>query len=197
MYNGLFRSHHHRRRLMDNIVLVHSNREPQSFFEGFVNSYIETAVFFEMVLPAIVIGGLVVFFICGTIIGGICDAIWPQPPPLPVPIETLLDRERPVLRSDPSVAYTMRALKAQRQGTAIVRFTVGKGGKVRDFKVSRPLGFDLDESIERAVASWDFDPTNVPVIMGAKFNWLCTGIWQSVRFDGVFSEAGFSIDSAV
>ena len=28
-------------------------------------------------------------------------------------------------------------------------------------------------------------------------NRLCTGIWQSVRFDGVFSEAGFSIDSAV
>jgi len=31
----------------------------------------------------------------------------------------------------------------------------------------------------------------------ALFFGLCTGIWQSVRFDGVFSEAGFSIDSAV
>jgi len=53
--------------------------------------------------------------------------------------------------------------------------------------------FSYNSRDQEALAS---SPT-LPNPLDSNYFRLCTGIWQSVRFDGVFSEAGFSIDSAV
>ena len=58
----------------------------------------------------------------------------------------------------PSPHYTREASKEKISGVVYLRIVVNDKGEVTDAKVTRGLGYGLDESAVKAVKSWKFEP---------------------------------------
>lgn len=58
----------------------------------------------------------------------------------------------------PSPHYTIEAFKAKISGTVYLKIVVNNKGEVTDAKVTKGLGYGLDESAVKAVKSWKFEP---------------------------------------
>jgi TonB family protein len=63
---------------------------------------------------------------------------------------------RAIYRPDPE--YTDKARKKKISGTVVLSLTVGTDGRAHDIKVSKPLGYGLDENAVKAVQSWKWEP---------------------------------------
>jgi TonB family protein len=55
-------------------------------------------------------------------------------------------------------AYSEEARRAKRQGTVLLRLTVGTNGLPSDICIGRAAGSGLDEMAIEAVKSWKFEP---------------------------------------
>jgi TonB family protein len=58
----------------------------------------------------------------------------------------------------PDPEYTDKARKKKISGTVALSLTVGTDGRAHDIKVSKRLGYGLDENAVKAVQSWKWEP---------------------------------------
>lgn len=81
----------------------------------------------------------------------------PEPEPEPVKVKKparLIKSERP--------PYPKEARQQGREGTVVLRITVGAGGDVENVKIQESSGFpELDESAAQSVKTWQFDPAKL------------------------------------
>jgi TonB family protein len=64
----------------------------------------------------------------------------------------------PQIRSAPEPPYSREARERRIAGTVVVWMIVDKDGHTRDFQVTKPLGYGLDEQAVWAVRTWRFEP---------------------------------------
>jgi TonB family C-terminal domain len=64
----------------------------------------------------------------------------------------------PQLRHGPDPPYSTEARSRRIEGTVVVWMIVDKDGHTRDFQITKPLGYGLDEQAIKAVRSWVFEP---------------------------------------
>ena len=64
----------------------------------------------------------------------------------------------PAVISKTTPQYTRAALNAKVEGTVMLTIEVGTDGRAHHIRVSRPLGFGLDEQAANAVRRWRFQP---------------------------------------
>jgi len=79
---------------------------------------------------------------------------------LPVLIEprSKTGRVLPRIIHSTDAAYTQAALKAGIHGYVYLGLTIEADGSVHDVKVLSGLGYGLDESAEKALQTWQFEP---------------------------------------
>jgi TonB family protein len=104
------------------------------------------------------------YFVCG-----------PQQPSEKGPCATA-----PRAKSTPDPEYSKEARKQRIQGTVILLLTVGADGIPQDIKVTRGLGYGLNEQAVSAVKSWRFEPSTVdgkpvPVQINVEVNFRLYG----------------------
>ena len=81
----------------------------------------------------------------------------------------------PRVKSAPDPQYSKEARRAHVQGTVVLRLVVGVDGRPHDIKLSRSLGYGLDEQAIKAVQKWLFEPSKmkgkpVPVRINVEVN---------------------------
>jgi TonB family protein len=91
------------------------------------------------------------------------------------------DAPKIVSRSEPQ--YSEEARKARLEGKVLIVLVVGDDGTPRDVRVSRPLGFGLDEEAVERVRAWRFSPGQragnpVPVVTTIEVNFRLVGAKQ-------------------
>jgi TonB family protein len=64
----------------------------------------------------------------------------------------------PQLRHSPDPPFSSEARERRIAGTVVVWMIVDKDGHTRDFQITKPLGYGLDEQAIKAVRSWVFEP---------------------------------------
>lgn len=58
----------------------------------------------------------------------------------------------------PAPEYTDKARKKKISGSVVLSLIVGTDGRAHDIKVTKPLGYGLDENAVKAVQSWKWEP---------------------------------------
>ena len=81
----------------------------------------------------------------------------------------------PRVKSAPDPQYSKEARRAKVQGVVVLWMIVGVDGRAHDVKVSRSLGYGLDEEAVKAVQKWRFEPAKrkgkpVPVQINVEVN---------------------------
>lgn len=76
----------------------------------------------------------------------------------PTPLRTGAQFRPPVLLYKTEPEYSEEARKAKVQGVVILAAEVDENGRLRNIRVTRPLGLGLDERALGAVAQWRFRP---------------------------------------
>ncbi len=81
----------------------------------------------------------------------------------------------PRVKSAPDPQYSKEARHAHVQGVVVLRMVVGVDGRAQQVKVSRSLGYGLDEEAVKAVQKWRFEPAKrkgkpVPVQINVEVN---------------------------
>lgn len=65
---------------------------------------------------------------------------------------------RPVVTYNPPPRYSKEAEDAKIEGVVVIQGVVGTDGRFHDIKVTRPLGYGLDEEAIECVEQWRFKP---------------------------------------
>jgi TonB family protein len=75
-----------------------------------------------------------------------------NPPPCATP---------PRVIKSPNPDYSKEARKKNVEGTAVLWLIVGADGLPRDIRITRPVGYGLDEKAIEAVKKWKFKPSTL------------------------------------
>ena len=67
----------------------------------------------------------------------------------------------PRVIKSPSPEYSKQARQKNIEGTTVLSLIVGADGLPRDIRVTRPVGYGLDEEAIKAVQKWRFKPSTI------------------------------------
>ena len=89
--------------------------------------------------------------------------VLPEPPPVPQrgPMQVGGEVKAPVRVSGPDPRYPEAARRARIEGTVVVEAIVNRQGLVEQARVTRSLGWGLDEAAMDAIEQWRFVPATL------------------------------------